>query len=75
MLIDVTLQDLVQNHDLVHGAVLAGGAGYVMWHEDEADDVGSATLPGSCRHPRSNPEVDELDLARGIDQLERICGC
>lgn len=74
MLIDVTLQDLVQNHDLVHGAALAGGAGYVMWHEAEDGDLGSDLLPGSCRHPRGNPAVDELDLAREIDKLERVCG-
>ena len=73
MLIDVTLQDIVENHDLVHGAVLAGGAGHLMWHEDDdADRVD--TPPGSCRTPRGNPDVDELDLARGIAKLERICG-
>jgi hypothetical protein len=76
MLIDVTLQDLVENHDIVHGAVLAGGAGYVMWHEaDDGEIRASETLPGSCRRPRGNPEIDELDLERGIDKLERICGC
>lgn len=74
MLIDVTLQDLVENRDIVHGAWLAGGAGYVMWHEDEDADGQFEALPGSCRSPRGNPEVDELELARGIDKLERICG-
>ena len=76
MLIDVTLQDLVENHDIVHGAWLAGGAGYVMWHEDDIEaSQPASTLPGSCRSPRGNPDVDVLDVARGIEQLERICGC
>jgi hypothetical protein len=75
MLIDVTLQDLVENHDIVHGAWLSGGAGYVMWHEDDIEATPVVTLPGSCRSPRGNPDTDELDVARGIEQLERICGC
>jgi hypothetical protein len=76
MLIDVTLQDLVENHEIVHGASLAGGAGYVMWAEDDQEaNQPVAPLPGSCRSPRGNPDVDALDVARGIEQLERICGC
>ena len=74
MLIDVTLHDLVENHDIVHGASLATGAGYVMWHEEDPDADLAAVLPGSCRRPRGNPEVDDVDLARAIDRLERICG-
>ena len=68
MLIDVTLQDLVENHDIVHGAWLTGGAGYVMWHEDDMEATSVEPLPGSCRSPRGNPDVDELDVARGIEQ-------
>lgn len=73
MLIDVTLQDLVESHEIVHGAMLAGGAGYVMWHEDDPGEQ-NIQLPGSCRSPRGNPQVDESDVARGIEKLERICG-
>ena len=76
MLIDVTLQDLVENHDIVHGAWLAGGAGYVMWAEEDTEaNQPLVPLPGSCRSPRGNPAVEALDVARGIEQLERICGC
>jgi hypothetical protein len=74
MLIDVTLQDLVEHHDV--GGALAAGAGYVMWCEqDEEASTPLVAIPGSSRSPRGNPDVDEVDVARGIEQLERICGC